>query len=134
AGAGPCDDRLLHPLLLLRPAVRSARRVRAMQPRRRVRLTRAPRPHRAGLDRPPRGCGSLAECGPRPLWGRRALLPSPGIGRSGVSKRVMEQVMNADRKAPALGRAVGAALSLPQPALVAATLLWGGNFVAGKAL
>ena len=42
--------------------------------------------------------------------------------------------MNADRKAPALGRAVGAALSLPQPALVAATLLWGGNFVAGKAL
>src|ERR687886_71456 len=42
--------------------------------------------------------------------------------------------MNSDRKTPTPARTVRAALALPQLSLVAATLLWGGNFVAGKAL
>jgi drug/metabolite transporter (DMT)-like permease len=47
---------------------------------------------------------------------------------------MVDMVMNSFRKSAAPARAMGAARSLPQSALVAATLLWGGNFVAGKAL
>ena len=42
--------------------------------------------------------------------------------------------MHSQRKSAAPGRGVLSILVLPQAALIAATLLWGGNFVAGKAL
>ena len=42
--------------------------------------------------------------------------------------------MHAPKKSAAPGRGVLSILVLPQVALIAATLLWGGNFVAGKAL
>jgi drug/metabolite transporter (DMT)-like permease len=46
----------------------------------------------------------------------------------------MEKLMNTDWKSPAPMRAALAATALPQCSLIAATFLWGGNFVAGKAL
>jgi drug/metabolite transporter (DMT)-like permease len=46
----------------------------------------------------------------------------------------MEMRMNTSQKPTTPARAARAALALPQLSLVAATFLWGGNFVAGKAL
>src|SRR5436189_5098187 len=46
----------------------------------------------------------------------------------------MEKLMNTNWKSSLPMRAVRAVLDLPRISLVAATLLWGGNFVAGKAL